>query len=1091
MKRFLRLILCGVLLSGAMAATASGQIPGFDGGGFMPFSAALNSPYPMRFWVSGTAANSGLGYEGSYFTAGTKGLIGEDAIGGRWLLEARGHVTADKGQLLGNIGAERMYYLEPAKADLGIGVWFDVDADQEEIFGHTFNEVGVSGVIKTENFDVRGNGYFPIGNRENLLGAPGECFFQNRIVLQRGIDVALTGFDAEVRLRLPEMQMFAGTLDIGGYYYGADSIESFGGFRARLGVQTLSGVAFNVELDHDERYQSTGYLQLVFNFGGSAEYSPLGRDLEPTVRNDHIVRVHQDPIFATNPTTGALWRVIHVDNTNAIAGDGTFENPFRALTSAETTSVEDDIIFVHLGDGTSNFMDEGIVLKDRQRFLGDGVLHVVPTVEVGDFELCNDQNGLRPTISNPFGAAVTLADDNIVSGFIIEDAQTGIFGGSNVTVADVNRNLITGGLHGIRLVDSDGDYEFTNNVIEDTTGRAFDILGVLGTPDTIVDWFGTIDNNVVSQQIIRIQNIGAGSQLSFTGTIDDNLGSGILIDNFSGTAVVTAPTNLTNSQAEGISILNSDGTIRFETTNIVNSTDTGVQLINNDGATITFEDLDITNAAAEGYVAFNNDGALLQVFGNNSIDVTGGVALSVTGVGDTTIDMTFNNVSSTLSPDRGVSLSNAQGSLFIDVLDISESANDSLAIQDSDGIVALFRVVNITGSGVPAVSFGNGVFLEDNPTSDFFFDVLNISTDNGGGLIASDSGTVTVNSGTIAAIGGPAIAIDPTIIDLTFQDVSSTDSVSDGILLNDARGTLLVTGATTIDGAQGVGINAFGNTNGLSADFGATTIQAATGINLVNNGTANFIFNNLNVATAGGAGIFANDGGIVRLNGANPIINAAGGPGIDLTNTTGVTNGISGWTFANVSSTGSTSDGIRLADMPNLVVVNGGTLTGVTNDGIHVENNATGVTTRARFFGMTIDTVNGDAIDVSSSDGTVRVLLDGSSITAAGSAGMRASASGTGTTHFTATNNAVVSTGNSLDADVHAAGATVRLSIFGTNDGAGAAPATPFDLNQSAGTLGVAQANAAGLAADNPNVTTPVVVNTTGTITFNLGATLP
>jgi hypothetical protein len=85
----------------------------------------------------------------------------------------------------------------------------------------------------------------------------------------------------------------------------------------------------------------------------------------------------------------------------------------------------------------------------------------------------------------------------------------------------------------------------------------------------------------------------------------------------------------------------------------------------------------------------------------------------------------------------------------------------------------------------------------------------------------------------------------------------------------------------------------------------------------------------------------------------------------------------------------------------------------------------------------------------------------------------------------------VVSTGNSLDADVTAAGATVRLSIFGTNDGAGAPPATPFDLNQSAGTLGIAQANIAGLAADNPNVATPVVVVTSGVITFNLPAILP
>ena len=135
-------------------------------------------------------------------------------------------------------------------------------------------------------------------------------------------------------------------------------------------------------MNHDERFDTTGVLSVGWLFGSHAsgygnEWAGLARDLESTVRNDHIVRFSQELIVAIDPDTGMAYNVVHADNT-AVGGDGTFENPFATLKGAEMASGEGDIIFVHGGDGTDGGYNEGIVLKDDQFLLSSGGDQFVP-----------------------------------------------------------------------------------------------------------------------------------------------------------------------------------------------------------------------------------------------------------------------------------------------------------------------------------------------------------------------------------------------------------------------------------------------------------------------------------------------------------------------------------------------------------------------------------------------------------------------------------------------------------------------------------------------------------------------------------------
>jgi hypothetical protein len=142
------------------------------------------------------------------------------------------------------------------------------------------------------------------------------------------------------------------------------------------------------------------------------------------MRNHHIARYRQEAELAIDPDTDLPYVVLHVDNTVTEIGDGSFEKRYGSLLEAENASQTDDIIFVWEGDGATTNMDAGIVLKDRQFLLGDGVEHLIPVpggtlLAPETMALSNNVDGILPVIENLTGGnVVTEANDNVVFGLI-------------------------------------------------------------------------------------------------------------------------------------------------------------------------------------------------------------------------------------------------------------------------------------------------------------------------------------------------------------------------------------------------------------------------------------------------------------------------------------------------------------------------------------------------------------------------------------------------------------------------------------------------------------------------------------------------
>jgi hypothetical protein len=553
-------------------------------------------PMPGRIWVE-TNLGDGLGYDGSYFTLGGKTHLADDFLDGRWLLETQGHVS-ENGGFFGNLGVERVFSLKNAGADITLGGWLDYDGDEVGAFSHTFWQAAFNGSIRTAKWDLVGNAYIPLGDTVFTQGELGRVsFWENNVALRAGLDTALQGYDVTLRAKPMQFANYNGSVDVGLYGYQSDAVPYFTGIRTRAGLQSHNGWRLSGELNRDDLFGWTGVVQLGFTWGVNDRgiSAGLGNDLDPTMRNDHIVRFQQDVVLAIDPDTGLAYNVIHVDNRADGTGIGTFESRFRSLGDANAASAPDDIIFVHRGDGTTAFYDMGITLQDRQMLLGDGVQHIIPLAGGTSAFLPNVVNGLRPTITNTVGNAVRIdGSDTIVRGLIMDGTAPGTFM-TNGILADgllnpVNNFLIEdvdvrgAVLDGIRLENAGGNATF-NRVVSEDSGR--DGISLINYGDADADI--RLRDVTVARNLrdgVRFSNYDAATvQFRSNFSAIGNFAHGVNLVNFVDSAGVGAAYFFESPIAsgnviDGVRIQNANGNFRFENSFITGNGGNGLSLIN-------------------------------------------------------------------------------------------------------------------------------------------------------------------------------------------------------------------------------------------------------------------------------------------------------------------------------------------------------------------------------------------------------------------------------------------------------------------------------------------------------------------------------
>lgn len=834
-----------------------------------------------RVWFEANLADQGLGYTGAYLTLGGKRRLFEDRLDGRWLFEGQVHHSLEEnGGPFANFGIERVFSLASAGADVSVGVWYDYDGDTQADFSHEFHQVGVSASIKTLSWDLMGNGYFPVGIQDYVIGDPAgvNCFFGHNIVTIPGIDAALEGFDVTLRLRPKQLAFANGYVDFGGYHYSSELINAFGGGRVRMGFQALRGLLVNVEINHDERFDTTAVVGLGWTFGANnngygQEYSGVGRDLERTVRNDHIVRSNQSAVLALDPDTGAPYNVVHVDNTADPSFEtGSAETPYTSLQTAQNLSAPGDIILVNAGDGTDRNQNTGIRLQDNQRLWGAGESVLLPIQNGLNFQVCTDPNGGVPTISNAGGfAVVTLADNNDVAGINIDatGAQFGIFGNGNQ--ASIRNNTISGAtldgvlysgsgdvtISGNNIVDNGRNGVFLFNQLDQTanisiqdnniTGNILDGIRMFNYGPAMLD----ISNNVTSNNLrhgLSLENHSNSNSMGVTimnHTSDSNSGSGVFVNRGSGNLSFINST-FTNNIASGLLIRNWT-TVDPERV-FVGTTEGGVSTISNNGAFANFG------------IVLDEPGASSRfLVSNQSLDDgVRGIAARAEG---------FDSVS------------NARTTLDIDIIDnlsISRNLNDGIAltaldggliranIRNSEGETPLQIVGNASGGGDGISILADGI--NGQPQAEVQANIENVFINNAVNSVTASDGTTTV----IPTDGIGVDGINNSLVDLDVTN-STIGSTATGGTETGIRLNLANNGSRLINRVNVDNVNVFSNL-GVSLFTGPQTLTDFTlansslqptaggsnGLSITVTGQA-AASGNMNVAFSNGLPMFSDD----------------------------------------------------------------------------------------------------------------------------------------------------------------------------------------------------------------------------------------
>ena len=766
--------------------------------------AEINNAGPGFLYYGVNGADRGLGYIGSYMTVGGFIPYAQDDLGGFWSADLRGHLSVNGG-FFSNVGVVRKQLLGNGSL-LGVGVYWDYDGDLYQYagqgnssfgqFGHVYNQVGVSGEILTDWGDIRSNGYMPVGTTAYTAGAPGTPFYQNFVMCQYGLDAALGGADLEVGAYIPALADWAGMISVGGYALGNNFnkwqsgtaagtgiVPWFGGVYTRLDMTLVNNWDFSLQYNNDSYFDSTGFARLTYRMGGSRRRNVPDQLEQPMMRNEHIVRAHQTPEVAINPSNGSPWQVFHVDNSAAAGGNGSVDAPFTTLAEADAAANTDwDVVFVHQGLSRSGTPYAGTFEfnKLNQSLIGDGADYFLPAVGCGPINLAT-YTGQLPLLTNPTGPSIRIN----------ENPNTGLGGGTGAG-AEVANFDISGSATGIAAING--------NLQSTARGSAIDNVSITGTAATQA---GIVLASTDSTDGVSPDGDALDGLIRFTDTQITNATSfGILVDgNTNGTApTFAAEFNGTVETASATNIIRiqntSGGNIRLASGNAPAGSSVANAITATGGGGIELRDNTVT----------------VTRIGNVSLSNTAGdsVAVLQSKDGKAVSGGTY------ISSDDGTGISHAAAGSAISITGFdSDPANRDIMNPTFSytGAIANSRGATAASSYLASITdIGGGSQIVIDASTD------NSLTDTGDGIYIENVGLSTLPAGRDNVfISGPTVI---------------ASSGANGLLINKSSGKLAFRGMS-ITGATGAGVSIVNAQTGLETSFADLSINltqpAATG----------------------------------------------------------------------------------------------------------------------------------------------------------------------------------------------------------------------------------------------------------------------
>jgi hypothetical protein len=287
----------------------------------------------------------------------------------------------------GNLGVG---YRQMVKDNLILGAhgWIDRRVTKNS---SRFNQATLGAEAMGRDMDIRANAYIPLSSPNTVttantgrispyLSGSSVLFDTDGTIIEK----PQGGFDIELGYRIPVFEEHIDSIRAyaGAYRFAAKDTETVQGGRVRVAADVTTWLQLGGRYQYDKVRGSQGFLEATFRLPGKASFRDEGlrsrldespeRDIDIVTSSKVTDTGIGKPVV--NPDTGTAQRVIHVDNTNTTTGDGTADNPYKALKTAEAALQPYDVLYIHQGDGTTTWQDQGIVIdKPGVKLIGSGV----------------------------------------------------------------------------------------------------------------------------------------------------------------------------------------------------------------------------------------------------------------------------------------------------------------------------------------------------------------------------------------------------------------------------------------------------------------------------------------------------------------------------------------------------------------------------------------------------------------------------------------------------------------------------------------------------------------------------------------------
>ncbi|QDV29344.1 hypothetical protein Spb1_12300 [Planctopirus ephydatiae] len=665
----------------------------FSGGGM------LNGTY---FDVR-NQSNSGVGYQHGFTQIGALTPLLND---GQFLIAPQARLLITDTSKIGvNVGLIGRVYDAGRDRIWGANVYYDND---ETTYSNRYSQIGFGFESLGQNLDLRANAYLPTGSSDKVIGPNGlsnTLFYTGNQLNFTGSylsEEALRGADFELGVPVSQNMSWLRAYG-GGYFYDATQ-NNVSGVRGRLDAQLSTDLTAGVIATHDSTFKTRVNAYVEWRFAGFVptvwfpRLNTQDRMLTSVQRNWRVSTTTYNTTIAVpviNPRDDQAYFITWVDsaNPNGGAGTGTYEDP---LTQLPANSPPADLILVRQGNSGVTPYNNSITLTDFQRLLGEGKVHQIEgyanygpfsisqqTFTLPEFDF-NDPSRF-PTLTSTGGNVVTLASNNEVSAFNIQDALgsgiTNTPGGStnfllqnlNITNNNTAGSATAGGIF-LSNVDGTG----TIRTVTTSNNQGFGTrIAADADLDLLLDGLASTGNQLDNLNIsgasgadIDVALTSTGGANTFTGS---TAGSGIVmsIDNATGTFASTTPIDASGNALDGI---------RLESTSGILGTVLNPVLLN--GANLSNNGRDALSLIGTGA------GANISVAGAN-IDGTSagrhGINIDATAGANVTANLSNSQFGGAGANGLNAALDAATGTVLLTDVDVSNNgqATGGTGLQDA------------------------------------------------------------------------------------------------------------------------------------------------------------------------------------------------------------------------------------------------------------------------------------------------------------------------------------------------------------------------------------------------------------------------